>query len=197
MLINNFFLFRLSGLPSILSSRIKLPQENLYSMKPIDDIASFRTTIMPMLLAFGPYLYRDSLLLTKLIRILGTTLKSNLDDFRYDVLNLLIITILPSFSLIESNSALAQELWSLLTLFPYNERFLLYNNWKIESINPLLIKMKYFTMRRIKYIMKRISKDKDSIKQSGRLIGKLSHSNPTFLFEYVSNGIVFIFNFLY
>lgn len=156
-------------------------------MKPIDDIASFRSTVMPMLLAFGPYLYRDSLLLTKLIRILGTTLKSNFDDFRYDVLNLLIITILPSFSLVESNSALAQELWSLLSLFPYNERFLLYNNWKMELTNPLLSKMKYFTMRRIKYIMKRISKDKDSIKQSGRSIGKLSHSNPTFLFEYVSN----------
>ena len=140
-----------------------------------------------MILALGPYLYRNTLLITKLLRIWRTLIQNNSDnDFKYDVFSLLNATILPSFSLVESNSALAEELWSLLKLFPYNERFLLYNIWKIEPTNPLLIKIKYYIMKRIKYIMKRISKDKDIIKQLGRLIGKLSHSNPTYLFEYVS-----------
>ena len=180
---------RMSTLPSVLSARIPLHDGN-FSFEPIEDMNEFRTRIMPMVLTFGPYLYRDPLLMTKLLRVIRSALQANFDDFRYEVINLLNVTILPSFSLIESNSALGEELWSLMRLFPYNERFLLYNIWKVEPTNPLLIKMKCFTMRRIKYIMKRISKDKDSIKQSGRSIGKLSHSNPTFLFEYVSDSLI-------
>lgn len=179
---------RMSTLPSILSTRIHLPDGN-YSFEPIENMNEFRTKIMPMILTFGPYLYRDPMLMTKLLRIIRSALQANFNDFRYEIINLLNVTILPSFSLIESNSALGEELWSLMRLFPYNERFLLYNIWKVEPTNPLLIKMKCFTMRRIKYIMKRISKDKDSIKQSGRSIGKLSHSNPTFLFEYMLGQI--------
>ena len=138
-----------------------------------------------MVYTLGPYLFRDTLLITKIIRICRSIVLSN-SELRYDVLGLLNIAILPAFALVESNSALAEELLSLLRLFPYNERFVLYNIWKVESNIPLLIKMKFYIMKRIRYIMKRISKDKDSIKQSGRLIGKLSHSNPTYLFEYVS-----------
>ncbi|KPM11917.1 THO complex subunit 2-like protein, partial [Sarcoptes scabiei] len=178
-----------SGLPSVLSSRIKLSNNKNYNQKPIESVEEFQKIIMPMLFAFGPYLHRDSLLMTKIIRILRSNLQSNFETYKYEVLSLMNVTILPSFSLFESNSALSEELWSLLKLFPYNERFLLYNYWKIEPVNPLLIKMKHFTMRKIKYIMKRLSKDKDSIKQSGRLIGKLSHSNPTFLFEYILSQI--------
>ncbi|OTF82328.1 THO complex subunit 2-like protein, partial [Euroglyphus maynei] len=179
---------RMSTLPTVLSTRIPLPDGN-FSFEPIADMNEFRTKIMPMIFTFGPYLYRDPLLMTKLLRVIRSALQINFDDFRYEVINVLNVTILPSFSLIESNSALGEELWSLMRLFPYNERFLLYNIWKVEPTNPLLMKMKCFTMRRIKYIMKRISKDKDSIKQSGRSIGKLSHSNPTFLFEYMLGQI--------
>lgn len=157
--------------------------ENI-SAKQVENYEDFKSEIIPMINALGPYFFRDTLLTTKLIRICRCFTQSN-HDLRYEALSILNVAILPSFALVESNPALAEELWSLLRLFPYNERFLLYNTWKVEPNNPLLIKRKHYIMRRIKYIMKRISKDKESIKQSGRLIGKLSHSNPTYLFEYV------------
>ncbi|KAK6972334.1 THO complex subunit 2 [Biomphalaria glabrata] len=40
---------------------------------------------------------------------------------------------------------------------------------------------------RAKYIMKRLSKE--TVKPSGRQLGKLSHSNPSIVFEYILNQI--------
>lgn len=186
---NDVFSFRNSGLPCILSSRIKPFILSNVSTKQIENFEEFKLEIIPMIYALGPYLFRDALLVTKIIRICRSFIMIK-SEHRYDILSVLNVSILPSFALVESNSALAEELWKLLKLFPYNERFTLYNIWKIEPTNPLLIKMKFYIMKRIRYIMKRISKDKDIIKQSGRLIGKLSHSNPTYLFEYVCSKII-------
>ena len=36
---------------------------------------------------------------------------------------------------------------------------------------------------------------KDNVKPSGRMIGKLSHSNPGIIFEYVSSRLLFQFQF--
>lgn len=148
-----------------------------------------------MVYALGPYAFRDTLLMTKLLRIFRSIIKAGggggggsetATAARYDALSVLNATLLQAFAMVEANPAMAEELWSLLRLFPYNERFALYHVWRSEPVAPLLIRSRALTMRRLKYIMKRISKDKESIKQSGRVIGKLSHSNPTFLFEYVS-----------
>uniref|UniRef100_A0A8C6M6R7 THO complex subunit 2 n=1 Tax=Nothobranchius furzeri TaxID=105023 RepID=A0A8C6M6R7_NOTFU len=63
------------------------------------------------------------------------------------------------------------------------------NNWKNETYSghPLLVKVKAQTVDRAKYIMKRLTKE--NVKQSGRQIGKLSHSNPTILFDYMLSQI--------
>lgn len=164
------------------------------TLPQLDTYEAFKGTVLPMVLALGPYAFRDTLLMAKLMRIFRSFVRAG-GDYRFDALNVLNATLLTAFSLVESNPAMAEELWSLLRLFPYNERFALYGVWKGEPVAPLLIKAKAYTMRRLKYIMKRISKDKESIKQSGRVIGKLSHSNPTFLFEYVS-AICFVFVFV-
>lgn len=152
------------------------------------DQDDFKRKVFPFISALGPYLYRDTLLLTKLIRIIRGVLKNSStksETFRYDVLSILNMSFLPACSLVESNSALGAELWSLLKLFPFSDRYLLYTSWKGKTNNPLTIKLKQLNMRKLSYVMKRISKDKESIKQSGRSIGKLSHSSPTYVFEYV------------
>lgn len=43
-------------------------------------------------------------------------------------------------------------------------------------------------IEKAKYIMKRLAKE--NVKPLGRQIGKLSHSNPGALFEYVSEDIL-------
>ncbi|KAM7338452.1 hypothetical protein ACRRTK_001936 [Alexandromys fortis] len=71
-----------------------------------------------------------------------------------------------------------------ITVEPLYRRYRLYGQWKNETYNghPLLVKVKAQTIDRAKYIMKRLTKE--NVKPSGRQIGKLSHSNPTILFDY-------------
>lgn len=64
-------------------------------------------------------------------------------------------------------------------------RYHLYHHWKIVSYNGHinLLKSKTKTLDSARYIMKRITKE--NVKPSGRQLGKLSHSNPGILFDYV------------
>ncbi|KAI8734363.1 THO complex subunit 2 [Biomphalaria glabrata] len=84
---------------------------------------------------------------------------------------------------------MAEELWTLLKLYPYEIRYHLYGTWKNESffLYPILISTRADCLDRAKYIMKRLSKE--TVKPSGRQLGKLSHSNPSIVFEYILNQI--------
>lgn len=64
-------------------------------------------------------------------------------------------------------------------------RYCLYARWKNEAGEriPALIRVRGNSLQKIKHIMKRVSKE--NIKPQGRLIGKLSHAAPAFLFDYV------------
>lgn len=102
------------------------------------------------------------------------------------MLNILDDGILPAVSLVESNCGLSEELWQLLKNLRYETRYRLYYGWKKDPTNSLLMRKRAGTLKKIKWIMKRLSKE--NIKLSGRQIGKLSHSNPSFLFDNVSTN---------
>ncbi|XP_070615984.1 THO complex subunit 2 isoform X1 [Erythrolamprus reginae] len=97
--------------------------------------------------------------------------------------------LLPSLSLMDCNACMSEELWGMFKTFPYQHRYRLYGQWKNETYNshPLLVKVKAQIIDRAKYIMKRLTKE--NVKPSGRQIGKLSHSNPTILFDYILSQI--------
>lgn len=155
-----------------------------------------RDTAIPMLLALGPSLRYDSVLMYKVIR-LGKLLLASYgiethrsvvpsgDNLYYDVLTLLDVTVLPSLSYMDCNCSIAEEIWSLLKLYPYTSRYCLYSRWKNEtySLYPDLLRKRGDAEKQIKNIMKRVSKE--NIKPVGRLIGKLTHSSPGFLFDYI------------
>ncbi|RWS26655.1 THO complex subunit 2-like isoform X1 [Leptotrombidium deliense] len=181
-----------SGLPSAIISKIK-PVElrtmsNESGLKQAENTSGLRDIVFPMISALGPYLHQDTLLIAKIIRV-GKSLMTgtNSEQLKYDLLTVLDDAILPSMSLIGSNCGLSEELWQFVKNFSYGNRYRLYSNWKAEHQIPLMIRMRATTMKRIKYIMKRLSKE--NVKLSGRQIGKLSHSNPSFLFEYVLSQI--------
>jgi THO complex subunit 2 len=104
----------------------------------------------------------------------------------YDVLTILDEVLLPSLSYMESNCSVAEEIWSLLKLLPYQQRYCLYIKWKNESHmkHPALMIRRGDALKKIKNIMKRVSKE--NVKPVGRSIGKLTHSSPGVLFDYVS-----------
>ena len=71
-------------------------------------------------------------------------------------------------------------------------RYSLYGRWKNDTylIQPKLIRRRGEAQKQIKALMKRVSKE--NIKPVGRLIGKLSHCSPGFLFDYVLYTYIYI-----
>lgn len=193
-----------------LGSRIKTKK---YS--PINDeevqvetFEDFRVEAVPMLLTLGPYAYQDAILLYKILRILKASLKIGNDEpvkerekiaepvdpsiscLYYDVLTIMDEVMLPAISLMESpNCCLAEEIWSVLRVYPYHLRYRLYGVWKTETFSqhPLLLKKKAKTQKNIKRIMQRISKE--NVKPTSRALAKLSHCAPGLLFDYVLSQI--------
>lgn len=192
-----------SSLPETLVAKIlPLNCPHIRFIKPVESVREFIEKTVPMLCLIGPYLYVNTLVMVKLIRICKSLWPSkessssinvqaileqeNLDEstLRSAILDLLDQCILPAVTVIDSNPALSEELWLLLRLIPYESRYRLYYGWKQEPTVPLLMKIRAASLGKTKYIMKRLSKE--TWKQYGRQIGKLSHSNPVFLFQTVS-----------
>ncbi|XP_012937232.1 THO complex subunit 2 [Aplysia californica] len=152
---------------------------------------------LPMLSYLGPHAASDPILMVKIIRLAKTFMNKRHsggigpeDDVAYyGFLNVLEEVLLPSLALLPGNCAMGEELWNLLKLYPYEIRYRLYGTWKNESYfqHPILIRARADCLERAKYIMKRLSKE--TVKPSGRQLGKLSHNNPGIVFEYVLNQI--------
>ena len=183
---------KLSGKAIVVANQWNYP-------KQAKDMTELRQTVIPMLLSLGPHLHHEPVVLHKLIRLCNTALEdcgTNLkkiptdhSTLYFDVLTLFDVTILPSLALLDANCCVAAEVWNVLKRLPYEHRYRLYGLWKNDTFqnHPLLIRRKVDCVKRIKYIMKRVSKD--NVKQTGRVLGKLSHSCPGFLFDYILSQI--------
>ncbi|KAJ8922768.1 hypothetical protein NQ315_007803 [Exocentrus adspersus] len=164
--------------------------------KQAHNFLELRDTAIPMLLILGSSFRFDPVLLCKVVRIAKAALASygidntkspvpSKDSLYHDILSLIDVTILPSLSYLDCNCCIAEEVWGLLKLYPYQVRYCLYSRWKNEtySMYPDLLRKRGESEKQIKNIMKRVSKE--NVKPVGRLIGKLTHCSPGFLFDYV------------
>lgn len=176
---------------------VSLP--NKWNFPPLAEcLDDLRHIAFPMVLTLGPHLHHEPVLLHKVIRLCssildecGSVKKTQLDNdsLYFDVLTIFDVAILPSLSLMDSNCCIAEEIWNVLKKIPYEHRYRLYGLWKNDTFqnHPLLIRRKVDCVKRIKYIMKRVSKD--NVKPTGRILGKLSHNCPGFLFDYILSQI--------
>uniref|UniRef100_A0A8C9R991 THO complex subunit 2 n=1 Tax=Scleropages formosus TaxID=113540 RepID=A0A8C9R991_SCLFO len=192
-------LYRRSGIPKGAKGRVLTPLQNKRAPKPAETFEDLRREVFSMLCYLGPHLSHDPILFAKIVRLGKGFMKeyqndSKLDKDKMDTLLSCFLSIadqvlLPSLTLMECNACMSEELWGLFKLFPYQHRYRLYGQWKNETYtsHPLLVKVKAQTVDRAKYIMKRLTKE--NVKPSGRQIGKLSHSNPTILFDYILSQI--------
>ncbi|XP_034243902.1 THO complex subunit 2 isoform X2 [Thrips palmi] len=154
-----------------------------------------KDNVVSMFQLLGPYIYVDPVLLAKLIRICKSALsKLDLDGKKtlptdapmyYEVMTLLDESILPALSFMDGNCCIAEDIWNVLKLYPYTHRYLMYGRWKNDSYqyHAKLMVRRADAHKKIKSIMKRVSKE--NIKQIGRLIGKMTHSAPGFIFDYM------------
>uniref|UniRef100_A0A670ZXV4 THO complex subunit 2 n=1 Tax=Pseudonaja textilis TaxID=8673 RepID=A0A670ZXV4_PSETE len=176
------------------------PLQNKRAPKPAEHFEDLRKEVFNMLCYLGPHLSHDPILFAKVLRLGKAFMKEyQLDGNKQEDREKMILfscllsitdqVLLPSLSLMDCNACMSEELWGMFKTFPYQHRYRLYGQWKNETYNshPLLVKVKAQIIDRAKYIMKRLTKE--NVKPSGRQIGKLSHSNPTILFDYILSQI--------
>ncbi|XP_023610466.1 THO complex subunit 2-like [Myotis lucifugus] len=194
-------LYRRVGVPKGAKGSPVNALQNKRAPKQAESFEDLRTDVFNMFCYLGPHLSRDPILFAKVVRIGKSFMKEFQSDGRKQedkekmevILSCLLgITdqvLLPSLSLMDCNACMSEELWGMFKTFPYQHRYRLYGQWKNETYNshPLLVKVKAQTIDKVKYIMKRLTKE--NVKPSGRQIGKLSHSNPTILFDYILSQI--------
>ncbi|XP_065856982.1 THO complex subunit 2 isoform X2 [Euphorbia lathyris] len=157
--------------------------------------------LFQMLGTVGPYLYRNTLLLQKVCRVLrgyylsalGLVGKSDgvinnkpviagnprmhLREARSRVEDALGSCLLPSLQLIPANPAVGQEIWELMSLLPYEVRYRLYGEWeKDDERNPMVLVARQTAKLDTRRILKRLAKE--NLKQLGRMVAKLAHANP-------------------
>lgn len=146
------------------------------------DFTEFKNIVLKSVNYLGHYMSENSILLCK---ILKTTKKYAEDhDDTASLLNLLSRTALPALNLMEGNAPMAHEIWSLIEHFPFQVRFELYNDWLSENTwksHISLAQAKIQIQNRCKWLLKRLTKE--NVKQYGRQIGKIAHSNPGILFK--------------
>uniref|UniRef100_A0A673NMG4 THO complex subunit 2 n=1 Tax=Sinocyclocheilus rhinocerous TaxID=307959 RepID=A0A673NMG4_9TELE len=166
---------------------LTMPLWNKQAPRPAESFDDLSRDVFTMLCYLGPHLSHDPILFAKIVRLGKSFMKE--DSLLSCFLSIADQVLLPSLSLMECNACMSEELWGFFKLFPYQYRYRLYGQWKNETYgnHPLLVKIKAQTVDRAKYIMKRLTKE--NVKPSGRQIGKLSHSNPTILFDYILSQI--------
>ncbi|WAQ98685.1 LOW QUALITY PROTEIN: THOC2-like protein [Mya arenaria] len=158
-----------SGMTSKLVSKWPPIEELGGSVPRATSFQEVNTLVFPMVAYLGPYISCDPILLMKLIRlskqymIKGSLSPEDAPTY-YGLLNVIDEALLPSVSFLS---------------------YRMYGNWKNELYisHPALIRVKADCLEKSKYIMKRLAKE--NVKISGRQLGKLSHSNPGVLFEYI------------
>ncbi|XP_008557478.1 THO complex subunit 2 isoform X2 [Microplitis demolitor] len=164
--------------------------------EPIQNIADIHDKLLPMLIILGPNLHHDPILMYKIMRLCHAAIKQcpldsgkqpidKTNNIYYDILTILDVALLPSLSFMDCNCCVAEEMWNILKHYPYQNRYCLYARWKNDT--PLqhaaLLRKRTDAQKKIKSIMKRVSKE--TIKPVGRSIGKLTHSSPGVLFDYI------------
>ncbi|KAJ8254926.1 hypothetical protein GJAV_G00198930 [Gymnothorax javanicus] len=193
-------LYRRAGVPKGAKGRVLKPLRNRRAPRLAESFEELRREVFSMLAYLGPHLSHDPILFAKVVRLGKGFMRELQNESRQDhkekmesllscFLYIADQVLLPSLTLMDCNACMSEELWGFFKLLPYQHRYRLYGQWKNEtySNHPLLVKVKAQTVDRAKYIMKRLTKE--NVKPSGRQIGKLSHSNPTILFDYILSQI--------
>lgn len=160
--------------------------------------------LFQMLAAAGPYLYRDTILLQKVCRVLRGYYSSaiefvnsvesgpnpelvmpagnrvphlHLKEARLRIEEALGTCLLPSLQLIPANPAVGQGIWEVMNLLPYEVRYRLYGEWERDDEKiPMVLAARQTAKLDTRRILKRLAKE--NLKQLGRMVAKLAHANP-------------------
>ncbi|GFY90923.1 similar to THO2 [Actinidia rufa] len=133
--------------------------------------------LLEMLSCAGPYLYRDTLLLQKVCRVLRGYYQSALDlvsagDGSFNPGRGIGGDQTPRLHLKQASR------WAeVMSLLPYEGRYRLYGEWETDDERiPMVLSARQTAKLDTRRILKRLAKE--NLKQLGRMVAKLAHANP-------------------
>ena len=166
-------------LPSSSSHPNVIQNKNEYNQ--ISSLNEFLPSLSEVLKILSIGLSTDQILFQKLLTIISNNISQlSSNSFLHD---LIVDVFLPCLSLIDPTPSLVNLLWSILSSFPYNVRYNLYNEWynNVYLSHPYLY-MKYIVVsREIGKWQKGLSKENQ--RQYGRILSIISNSNPIIVFD--------------
>lgn len=163
--------------------------------------------VLPAFVACGG-IAKNSILYVKFCRLIKSFLDESIDDkgivpierLQTPVLLFLEQFLVPSISHFPHNPAIAFELWSVLSIIPYQIRYAFYSSSRkhglekaalrsiIRPSKPLSqIESEIETAISTKFIFKRMSKE--NVKDMGRQLARVAHHNPLVVFTLMLNQI--------
>jgi THO complex subunit 2 len=159
-----------------------------------DGWAQLGTVAWPLLRQLGVELQTDIPLLTKLCRLLAHIFKEHMDlwknaESRKPLNFILAHTLLPALSLLPPNPGLVYELWAAMKQLSFTDRYNAYGYWRGVAYekHPALIMAKAKALNATKKVLRRVAKE--NVKQIGRGLAKIAHSNPVIVFDAILSQI--------
>eukprot|EP00668_Euglena_longa_P001221 GGOE01001446.1.p1 GENE.GGOE01001446.1~~GGOE01001446.1.p1 ORF type:complete len:1426 (-),score=509.98 GGOE01001446.1:91-4368(-) len=141
----------------------------------------------PLIHCCGTHLRNDVELLTKLCRIIRSLLNTESGremDVGHLIEKVAVSVLFPCIAIMVPLPSLCYELWDVLKLMPFEQRFRIYGRFQAEGYNPphfRLILAKLHATKETSNMCKRIAKE--STKPFGRSLAKVAHCNPLVAFE--------------
>ena len=162
----------------------------------LEDLSATLAAPLSAIIASGS-IRHDPTLYCMLCRLVKTLVpEGEIDETTYSLLRTFLV---PCMSLFPANPSISMELWSVLAKLPYQIRYGLYGSSRLAGLEKgatrtsprtkalPVIESEVQTGIEIRYSLKRLSKD--NIKETGRQLSKISHSNPLVVFTTILNQI--------
>jgi hypothetical protein len=149
------------------------------------------TRFMPLMRLAGYRTYLATDLIQKLLHITGGLLDraTEFPNSRTHCINMLREFLIPAVSFSKGNPGTMADVWDVVSRLNFQERYCLYGEWANEfykkNIETKLLKARL--ERAVKFVMRRVSKN--DVRQCGRDLGKLAHSNPTIVFNIILDQV--------
>ncbi|KAJ1969863.1 THO2 plays a role in transcriptional elongation [Dispira parvispora] len=152
----------------------------------------FLRFVWPWLKFLGRSLSRDTVLFAKLCRIgrhrvaqdmpnpaCTTTSHSRSQDW----MQCIRLFFIPAFSLVYNNVGLTNDLWALLSLYPYTKRYGVYGEWRSITYSkyPELGPVKSKVAKEARSALRRMGTS--NVRLMGHMFCKYVHANPTLVFS--------------
>ncbi|TYZ60008.1 hypothetical protein PybrP1_002199 [[Pythium] brassicae (nom. inval.)] len=153
------------------------------------------SVVFPILEMLGPQLHHDPLLFTKLLRIIShlleseakkkpatTTTTTESGGLLAAVQDVVVKSFLPALTHQGSNPSAVFQLWDVLKLFPFEQRYRMYQQWQAAyARSPEMKLVEAQVVQHTRKVMRRLTADR--AKPSARALTHFAHANPLVVFR--------------